>query len=85
MDLPSDYVDRRLNEAVLRAAALLRLEDYELADVYLAHVRMLREVIVRRESAAPSALHAEQHPPLARVISIADLEHRAAARAGTTR
>ena len=49
--VPLQSVDRQLRITLRRADLLIRLEDYELADVYLSHANSLRAIIRRREDA----------------------------------
>jgi hypothetical protein len=49
--VPLQSVDRQLKITLRRADLLIRLEDFELADVYLSHANSLRAIIRRREDA----------------------------------
>lgn len=83
MNIPLDYLDRRLAEATRRAAILIRLEDYELAEVYLDHTERLREIIKRREDAVLSPLKDDTRPPVRRSVDLRALERRRSADATT--
>ena len=76
MNIPLDYLDRRLVEATRRAAILIRLEDYELAEVYLDHTQRLREIIKKREEAVLNPLKEDTQPPARRSVDLRALEGR---------